>query len=203
MFKKIIILLPIISLWFLMDLTAQSVYTNRDRVGLQIMGSVINASNDLSGTSIGMGVSLNRKVDLAFSISDFKDNPGYYEPYEVVGGGIGFYPIQQWDEQPITVGLFFSGARSTLSGSNGWTILAGLAVTREVMMSEQLSIYPTASFSYAPFVSNRGDGSSFFTIESGLSYNIANVIKLVFIPSVNLALNSDYSTLGLSFGIVL
>lgn len=203
MFKKFILLMLTVMLWCFMDLTAQSIYTNRENVGIQIMGSVINASNDFSGTSIGMGVSINRKIDLAFSISDFKDNPGYYEPYEVVGGGIGFYPIQQWDEQPITVSTFFSGARSTLSGSNGWTILTGLAVTREVMMGEQLSIYPIASFSYAPFVSNRGDGSSFFTLESGLSYNIVNVIKLVFIPSVNFALNSDYSTLGLSFGIVL
>lgn len=203
MFNKIILFILVASFWFFIDLTAQSVYSNRENVGIQILGSVISASNDLSGSSIGMGLSFNRNVDLAFSISDFKGNPGYHGPYDVIGGGIGFYPIQQWNEKPITVGMFFSGARSTLSGANGWTFLVGSAATREVMVSEQLSIYPTASLSYAPFVSNRGDGSSFFSLENGISYNFANVIKLVFIPSLNLALSSDYSTVGLSFGIVL
>ena len=203
MFHKIMLFVPVFSLWCFMELSAQSVYTNRDNIGIQFMGSVINASNDLSGSSIGIGLSINRNVDLAFSTSNFKGNPGYYEPYEVIGGGIGFYPIQQWDEHPITVGMFITGARSTLSGANGWTYMVGSDVTRELMLSKQLSIYPSAAFSYAPFVSNRGDGSSFFSLESGLSYNFANVIKLVFIPSINLALNSSYNTVGLSFGLVL
>ncbi len=203
MFNKIFLYVAVVSLWCCMEVTAQSVYTNRENVGIQVMGSVMNTSNDLSGSSIGMGLSFNRNVDLVFSITDFEGNPGYHGAYEVVGGGIGFYPIQQWDEHPITVGVFFSGARSTLSGANGWTFLVGSGITREVMFSEQLSFYPAASFSYAPFVSNRGDGSSFFSLESALSYNFANVINLVFSPSLNVALNSNYSTLGLSFGIVL
>lgn len=203
MFKKINLLLPTVFLWFLTDLTAQSVYSNRDGAGLQIMGSVINSSNDLSGTSFGIGLSIKRKVDLAFSISDFKSNPGYYEPHEVIGGGIGFYPVQQWNDSSLTVGLFLSGTRSTLSGANGWTFLVGSAVTRELMLVEKVSLYPAASFSYAPYVSNRGDGSSFFSLESGISYKLADVMKLIFIPSLNLALNSNISSTGLSFGIVL
>lgn len=203
MIKRIIFVVPIITLLNCFELIAQSIFTNRENIGVQVMGSVLNGSNDLTATSIGMGLSFNRNVDVALFMSDYKDNPGYYDSYEVFGGGIGFFPIQQWNDHPLTVSLFTTGARSTLRGANGWTFLVGSAITRDLMLSEKFSIIPSVSFSYAPFVGNRGDGSSFFNFEGSITYNLANTIKFAVMPSLITALNSDNSTIGFSFGFIL
>lgn len=203
MIGKFTLLVSIISFFSFWDSQAQSVYTNRNTVGIQVVGSMINTSNDLSGSSYGLGLSFNRNVDLALSLSNFNGRAGYIEPYEVIGGGVGFYPIQQWKEDVITVGMFLTGSRSTLRGANGWTILVGTAATRELLITEQISLYPSAGFSYAPFVSNKGDGSSYLSLESGVSYDFSNIVKLVFSPSLNVALNSDYTAFGLTLGIVI
>jgi hypothetical protein len=201
--KTCLILLTILFLTNAPALFGQSVYTDRDALGFSLSAGYLSSTTNVTGSAAGIDLSLFRKVDFSFALSVINGRPGYYDEHNIITGGMSFYPMKDWNDDPFTLRISASGSGSTLRGSGGLTVLLGTTILKELPISERVSFFPAASFMYSPYFNSSGDSSSFLGFDGSLAFKIIGKSKIVVNPAITTSLDSKITSLGIFGGIVL
>lgn len=202
--KTCLILLTIFFLINAPALFGQSIYTNQDAIGLGLSAGYLSTSVDVSGSSAGIVLSLKRNVDFSLAVSGLTENSSnLHASYSMIAGGIAFFPMKEWSNDPFTLQMNVSGSKSYREGTSGPTVSLGSSVVKELPLSGTASFYPAVSLAYVPFADGRGAGNTFLGFEGSLAFKIAKKSKIVVNPAITTGLDSKNTTVGIFGGIVL
>lgn len=181
---------------------AQSMYMSDQSIG--ITGGVGFASNSasLSGTSMSIGYSLERTVDFSIAYDRFT-KPEFMGFHSDLSGSVAFYPKKQWENDPLTLQVFATGASSSAPNRAGFSAALGTAVSTKMDISNFASFIPKTGFMFVPFRPGSPSQYSAITIDTAFTFNVTSGVRLLVSPGYQYEFGENTSNIALMGGIVL
>ncbi len=181
---------------------AQSLYMSESSLGLSGGFGVESGSANFSGTSFNLGYSLNRNVDFMvaydrFSQQDFNGN------FTDLAGTVVFYPKKQWEDDLITMDIFFTGANSTAPTREGFSATLGSAVSTQLDVNSITSFHPRAGFLFVPYQPGANSHYTAMTFDTSMTFKVAPGVKFLVRPEYRHEFGERTSNFALMGGIVL
>ncbi len=202
MLRYIITILVLGVFVFVQQGNTQSLYMSENSLG--ITGEFGFASNtaDLSGTSFAFSYSLDRKVDFAVEYDRFT-KPDFGGFQSDVSGTVTFYPKKQWEDDPVTLQVFATGANSTAPYRAGFSAALGTAVSTKMDITDVTSFFPRAGFMFVPFRPGSPSQYSAVTLDTSFTFKLSPGVKLLVSPGYHYEFGEHTSNFALMGGIVL